>query len=220
LNLTYLYIYSQISQNNYHIQNNSQFHNNQNLDINQKITIFTKIEISLKKTLVLFAHPYFEHSTTNVRLLECYGDLENVTFRDLYEDYPDFHIQPFRERKRIVEYQRIIFHFPIIWFGLPPLLKLWIDEVFDMRWITETGLNILSGKDALIVTSVGGRELNYAPDGKFKTTIEELLSGLKVSLQVNNIDLKKIHVIYNDDNLSEDELAIQCQELSETLKLK
>jgi len=187
---------------------------------NKKITIFTKIVISLKKTLVLFAHPYFEHSTTNVRLLGCYDDMDNVTFRDLYEDYPDFHIQPFRERKRIVEYQRIIFHFPIIWFGLPPLLKLWIDEVFDMRWITETGLNILSGKDALIVTSVGGRELNYAPDGKFKTTIEELLSGLKVSLDVNNIDLKKVHIIYNADNLSEDELAFQCQELSETLKLK
>ena len=174
----------------------------------------------MKKTLVLFAHPYFEHSTTNVRLLECYDDMDNVTFRDLYEDYPDFHIQPFRERKRIVEYQRIIFHFPIIWFGLPPLLKLWIDEVFDMRWITETGLNILSGKDALIVTSVGGRELNYATDGKFKTTIEELLSGLKVSLDVNNIDLKKIHVIYNADNLSEDELAFQFQELSETLKIE
>ena len=106
----------------------------------------------MKKTLVLFAHPYFEHSTTNVRLLECYEAMDHVTVRDLYEDYPDFHIQPFRERKRIVEYQRIIFHFPIIWFGLPPLLKLWIDEVFDMRWITETGLNILSGKDALIVT--------------------------------------------------------------------
>jgi len=87
----------------------------------------------LEKTLVLFAHPYFEHSTTNIRLLECYQAMENITFRDLYQDYPDFHIQPFRERKRIVEYDRIIFHFPIIWFGLPPLLKLWIDEVFDMR---------------------------------------------------------------------------------------
>ena len=89
-----------------------------------------------------------------------------------------------------------------------------------MRWISETGLNILSGKDALIVTSVGGREVNYAPDGKFKTTIAELLSGLRVSLDVNSIELKKIHVIYNADNLSEEELEFQCQELSETLKLK
>ena len=174
----------------------------------------------MKNTLVLFAHPYFEHSTTNVRLLECYDNLDNITFRDLYQDYPDFHIQPFRERKRIVEYDRIIFHFPIIWFGLPPLLKLWIDEVFDMRWISESGINILSGKDALIITSVGGRESNYTQEGKYGTGVEELLSGLKVSLHVNNINLKKIHIIYNADNLNETELNLLSQELAETLKIK
>lgn len=172
----------------------------------------------MKKTLVLFAHPYFEHSTTNIRLLECYDDLPNVTFRDLYEDYPDFHIQPFRERKRIVYYERIIFHFPIIWFGLPPLLKLWIDEVFDMRWISEGDQNILSGKDALIVTSVGGSETNYSKEGKYKTTAEELLTGLRVSLDINNIELKKIHIIYNADNLDENQLTVSCEELSEILK--
>ncbi len=170
--------------------------------------------------MVLFAHPYFEHSTTNVRLLECYDELDNVTFRDLYEDYPDFHIQPFRERKRIVEYDRIIFHFPIIWFGLPPLLKLWIDEVFDMRWVSENGINILSGKDALIITSVGGREVNYTKEGKYETEVEELLSGLKVSLKVNNINLKKIHIIYNADNLNDTELNLLSEELAETLKIK
>ena len=174
----------------------------------------------MKKTLVLFAHPYFEHSTTNVRLLGCYDELGNVTFRDLYEDYPDFHIQPFRERKRIVEYDRIIFHFPIIWFGLPPLLKLWIDEVFDMRWVSENGINILSGKDALIITSVGGREANYTKEGKYETEVEELLSGLKVSLKVNDINLKKIHVIYNADNLTDEQLNVLCEELSQTLKIK
>ncbi|GGG57249.1 NAD(P)H-dependent oxidoreductase [Epilithonimonas arachidiradicis] len=174
----------------------------------------------MKKTLVLFAHPYFEHSTTNVRLLECYNDLDNVTFRDLYEDYPDFHIQPFRERKRIVEYERIIFHFPIIWFGLPPLLKLWIDEVFDMRWISESGLNILSGKDAIIITTVGGRENNYTLEGKYKTGVEELLTGLKVSLDVNNIELKKLHIIYNADNLEDQELDLLCNELYNILKIK
>ncbi|RZJ39141.1 MAG: flavodoxin family protein [Chryseobacterium sp.] len=171
----------------------------------------------MKKTLVLFAHPYFEHSTTNVRLLECYEAMQNVTFRDLYEDYPDFHIQAFRERKRIVDYDRIIFHFPIIWFGLPPLLKLWIDEVFDMRWIAEGQHNILSGKDAVIVTSVGGSESNYTREGKYKTTAEELLTGLRVSLDINNIDLKNTHIIYNADNLEEEQLEDYCKELSQIL---
>ena len=173
----------------------------------------------MKKTLVLFAHPYYEHSTTNIRLLECYNDLPNVTFRDLYEDYPDFHIHTFRERKRIVGYDRIIFHFPIIWFGLPPLLKLWIDEVFDMRWISEAGLNILSGKDAIIVTTLGGTENNYTKDGKFKIHAEDLLVGLKVSLDINNIELKSTKIIYNADNLDESDITTLSKELTEILTI-
>ncbi len=145
--------------------------------------------------------------------------MDNVTFRDLYEDYPDFHIQPFRERKRIVEYDRIIFHFPIIWFGLPPLLKLWIDEVFDMRWISEEDQNILSGKDALIIASVGGSESNYTKKGKYKTRVEELLTGLRVSLDINHIELKKIHIIYNADDLDEDQLRVDCEKLTQILKV-
>lgn len=174
----------------------------------------------MKKTLVLFAHPYFEHSTTNVRLIECYEGIENITFRDLYEDYPDFHIQPFKERKRIVDFDRIIFHFPLIWFGLPPLLKLWIDEVFDIRWITEDGLNILSGKDAIIVTSVGGRHSSYTSLGKYGVSVETLLAGLRVSLNVNKIKLKKVQVIYNADDLSESQLDGYVTELSKILRIE
>jgi glutathione-regulated potassium-efflux system ancillary protein KefG len=174
----------------------------------------------LKKPLVLFAHPYLEHSTTNVRLLDCYEDSANNTFRDLYEDYPDFHIHTFRERKRIVDYDRLVFHFPIIWFGMPPLLKLWIDEVFDMRWISEGEFNILSGKDALIVTSVGGSRSNYSKEGKYKTCVDELLTGLRVALDVNNIELKKTFIVYNADTLNEKQLDVYCEELSEILKIE
>lgn len=174
----------------------------------------------MKKTLVLFAHPYFEHSTTNVRLIECYEGIENITFRDLYEDYPDFHIQPFKERKRIVDFDRIIFHFPLIWFGLPPLLKLWIDEVFDIRWITEDGLNILSGKDAIIVTSVGGRHSTYTSLGKYGVSVETLLAGLRVSLNVNKIKLKKVQVIYNADDLSASQLDGYVTELSKIIRIE
>lgn len=172
----------------------------------------------MKKTLVLFAHPYFEHSTTNIRLIECYGGMDAVAFRDLYEDYPDFHIEPFKERKRIVDYERIIFHFPLIWFGLPPLLKLWIDEVFDMRWITESGLNILSGKEAIIVTTVGGRKSSYSVSGKYGVSVDDLLSGLRVSLAVNQIELKKLDVIYNADDLSNVQLDGFCKDLSQILR--
>ena len=68
---------------------------------------------TLKKTLVIFAHPYFEYSTANLELIKMYDGVENLEFKDLYEEYPDFHIATFRERKRIKDFERIVFHFPL-----------------------------------------------------------------------------------------------------------
>lgn len=155
----------------------------------------------MKKTLVLFAHPYYEHSTTNVQLIDCYKNNPNITFRDLYEDYPDFHIQPFRERKRIGVYDRLIFHFPLVWFGLPPLLKLWIDEVFDMKWLNHDTDNPLAEKEAIIVVSAGGSEDNFSKSGRYQYTISELIAGLKVSLDVNNIKIVDELFIYDADDI-------------------
>ena len=155
---------------------------------------------------MLFAHPYFEHSTTNVELIKAYKDNPDIEFRDLYEDYPDFHIQPFRERKRIVNYERIVFHFPLLWFGMPPLLKLWIDEVFDMTWMMED-YHPLTNKDAMIVVTAGGKQQQYTPEGTYGTTLENLLKPIKISLKVNNIEVTEILTVYNADHLSKEETA-------------
>lgn len=100
----------------------------------------------MKKTLVVFAHPYLEHSNSNAELINFYVRHQHFTLRDIYEEYPNFHIAAFRERKRIKNYDRFIFQFPLIWFGMPPLLKLWIDEVFDRDWLKEDHHNPLEEK--------------------------------------------------------------------------
>ncbi len=167
----------------------------------------------MKKTLVIFAHPYFEYSTSNLQLIKTYEGVENVVFKDLYEDYPDFHIPAFRERKRIREFERLVFHFPLIWFSVPPLLKLWIDEVFDMTWNLEIN-HPLQNKDAIIIVTIGGKEENYTPDGLYKTTIEELLKSLTLSLKVNQIEVKELMAIHNADDLTKKEL----QEISKNMR--
>ena len=44
------------------------------------------------RVLILFAHPALQKSRVNRRLVEAVRDLEGITFHDLYELYPDFHI--------------------------------------------------------------------------------------------------------------------------------
>lgn len=161
---------------------------------------------SEKKTLVIFAHPYLEYSHSNRELINFYERHQHFTFRDLYEEYPDFHIAAFRERKRITDYERIIFHFPLIWYGMPPLLRLWIDEVFDRHWLLNLDENPLKGKDIFILVTTNGKETDYQKDGKFGYTIEDLISGLIVSLNVFSANIKTIKKVYEVEKISKKEI--------------
>ena len=172
----------------------------------------------MKKTLAVFAHPYFEYSTTNLALIKSYDISDELIFKDLYEEYEDFHIATFRERKRIREFERLVFHFPLIWFGLPPLLKLWIDEVFDMSWKKDSE-HPLNNKDAIIIVTVGASKENYQKDGLYKTTIDELMKPLILSLEVNGIEVKKILPVYNSDDLEPRDLEGVSEEIKKTLRL-
>jgi len=171
----------------------------------------------VKKTLVIFAHPYLEYSTTNAELIKIYKQFEHVELKDLYEEYEDFHISTFRERKRIREYQRLIFHFPLIWFSVPPLLKLWIDEVFDMSWKAESD-HPLRNKDAAIIVTAGASEQNFQPDGIYSTTIEELMKPLVLSLDVNGIEVKNLLAVYDADDLQPAALAPVADQIIKILE--
>ncbi len=143
--------------------------------------------------------------------------MAELDFKDLYEEFPDFHIPTFRERKRIRQYERLIFHFPLIWFSLPPLLKLWIDEVFDMTWNAEVN-HPLQNKDAFIVVTVGGKEENYLEGGMYGTTVSDLLKSLTLSLKVNNIEVKNIIEVYKADDLDKTELLEFSEKIKKNLK--
>ena len=101
---------------------------------------------------------------------------------------------------------------------MPPLLKLWIDEVFDKHWQQKNERNPLEQVDAVILITAEGDESCYSKNGKFHFTIEELLSGLLVCLEVNNIKLKQIKCIYNADRISKKEIIIHKQDFKKILE--
>lgn len=171
----------------------------------------------MKKTLVVFAHPYLEHSNSNAELINFYVRHQHFTLRDLYEEYPDFHIAAFRERKRIGNYDRFIFQFPLIWFGTPPLLKLWIDEVFDREWLKEKEHNPLEGKEVYILVTTGGKERSFSKKGTYNFTVEELISGLIVSLSVFKANIKNIKIVYEANKLSKKEIILHKKQFVELL---
>jgi NAD(P)H dehydrogenase (quinone) len=80
----------------------------------------------------------------------------------------------------------LILQFPLWWFGMPAILKGWIDRVFaygfaygvgehsDLRWGDRYGEGRLAGKRAMLIVTAGGWAEHYAPRG-VNGPIEDLL---------------------------------------------
>ena len=107
--------------------------------------------------------------------------------------------------------------FPIIWFGMPPLLRLWIDEVFDGNWITEDEENPMEGKEVYILTTTRSKERSFGREGKHHFTIEELISGLIVTLKCFKADVKKPFIVYEAEKLTKKEIITYKQQFTEYL---
>lgn len=65
----------------------------------------------------------------------------------------------------------LIFNFPLWWFGLPAMLKGWVDKVFAMGFVYGNGKGVYDSgvfkqKTAFIIMTTGGPEPAYAEDGR------------------------------------------------------
>jgi len=115
--------------------------------------------------LILYAHPHGRRSTANRQLIEAVAGLPGLAVRDLYERYPDYDIDVRAEREAARQADLIVFQYPTQWYGLPPLLKLWIDAVLALGWAHGPGGTALAGKHFWCVTTTGGDRDSYTPDG-------------------------------------------------------
>jgi glutathione-regulated potassium-efflux system ancillary protein KefF len=119
----------------------------------------------LASILVLAAHPHVEHSRVNRRLMRAAAALPTVELRDLYALYPDYLVDVAAEQRALADAQLVVWLQPLHWYGMTPLLKLWVDEVFAFRWAYGPDGHALAGKDLWLVTSTGGGDAAYRPDG-------------------------------------------------------
>ena len=83
----------------------------------------------MQKVLIVFAHPAYQKSRVNRKLLRALESYNQVTVDDLYEKYPDFFIPVEQERKLIKEHDCILLQHPLYWYAAPSLLKEWMDVV-------------------------------------------------------------------------------------------
>lgn len=129
----------------------------------------------MARVLILFAHPALEKSRAHVAMIRHTRQLPGITFRDLYQVYPDFDIDVEKEQSLLLEHDVIIWQHPFYWYSSPPLIKQWEDLVLEHGWAYGTGGNMLLGKRIFNAISCGGSKQLYSREGRNRYTIRELL---------------------------------------------
>ncbi|WP_395703943.1 NAD(P)H-dependent oxidoreductase [Aquabacterium sp.] len=118
---------------------------------------------------VLLAHPQLEHSRIARRMAQAVQAAADrgapMELRDLYARYPDYLIDVAAEQAALADTELMVWLHPIHWYGMPPLMKLWLDEVFAFGWAYGPGGNALRGRDLWLALSTGGPEHSYRSDG-------------------------------------------------------
>jgi len=162
--------------------------------------------------LILFAHPALQKSRVNKQLIKYVRDIEGVTFHDLYETYPDFHIQVKREQQLLTRHDIILFHYPLFWFSIPALLKEWLDLVLEHRWAYGKGGTALKGKILLNVTTTGGRESFYQKKGFNRHTLAEFLVPIEHTAFLCGMDYLPPFVVHGTFTISKEHIDAHGQD--------
>lgn len=161
----------------------------------------------MSRVLILFAHPRLERSRANLALIGQVPRHPDITFRDLYELYPDFNIDAETEKKLLLEHDIIIWHHPVFWYSCPPLLKQWIDMVLEFGWAYGPGGTALEGKIVFNAITSGGSREAYSASGHNRFTLKEFLLPFDQTARVCKMHYLPPFVVQGTHRLSNEMLA-------------
>ena len=154
------------------------------------------------RVLILFAHPALQKSRVNRILKQAVQVLEGVTFHDLYQVYPDFHINVKHEQHLLKTHDILVYHHPFFWYSTPAILKEWKDLVLAHGWAYGRDGTALRGKRNFSVITTGGRETFYQ-SGQSRFTIRDLLAPVEQTARLCGMDYLPPFVVYGTHQMTE-----------------
>ncbi len=96
---------------------------------------------------------------------------------------------------------------PVHWYGMPPLMKLWLDEVFSFGWAYGPGGTRLRGKDLWLVLSTGGPEESYRPDSYNRYFFDAFLPPYEQTAALAGMRFLEPMLLHGAHRISDAELA-------------
>jgi NAD(P)H dehydrogenase (quinone) len=121
------------------------------------------------------------------------------------------------EQSKLLAADAVILQFPLWWFGMPAILKGWVDRVFAYGLAYgfkgagnryRYGDGGLKGKRALLCVTIGGPAEDYSPRG-INGPIEQLLFPITHgTLFFPGMDVLPTHAVYGTGSIGPDGVAL------------
>ena len=132
-----------------------------------------------KSILIIYAHPSPKRSKLNQHMFEKVTKSGLIAGRDLYELYPNMHIDVSAEQEALRRADAVVFQFPLYWYSSPAILKEWIDTVLKSGFSHGSGERALDRKPFMIAVSTGSEDTAYTEEGVHKTFLRDYLLPLE-----------------------------------------
>lgn len=134
----------------------------------------------MNKILIVSGHTNLDDSFVNKLILEELKEkLPDAVFTLLDRQYPEFRFDVATEQKKLVEADVIVLQFPFFWYGIPSIMKKWMEDVFVHGFSHGSKGNKLHGKKMICSFTSGAPEEMYQDGGAQNYPIEAFLPPLK-----------------------------------------
>lgn len=172
----------------------------------------------MARVLILFAHPALQKSRVHRRLIPRAASLSDVRLHDLYESYPDFQVDVKREQSLLLDHDVVIVQHPFYWYGVPPLLKQWMDLVLEHGWAYGSRGDALRHKWLLPVVTAGGGATAYRAGGYNRFTVRQFLAPLEQTARLCGMRYAPPWVVFGTHRLGPAEIEEQAASYEHLLR--
>ena len=164
-------------------------------------------------TLVIHAHPRPGHSVITRDLLSVFNAAPDAHCRSLYDLYPDFDIDIAAEQQALQEADLVVWLAPVHWYGMPSLLKHWVDQVLQHGWAYGPGGTALHGKTAWWVCSAGAPAQAYGPGGAHQRPFADFVAPVEQTARYCGMHWLPPFVVHGGHQTPAGQRAAQAQAL-------
>lgn len=126
------------------------------------------------------------------------------------------------EMEKLLWCDTLIFNFPLWWFGLPAILKGWVDRVFAMGFSYGAGKGVYDNgtfkdKIAFCIITTGGPEIAYGKTGK-NGELENILYPIHHGMfYFVGMQVKQPFISFSPARITQEERVLELQKLEKFL---